>query len=190
MGIVLASGSPRRRELLKMIGIEDFRIVADESEEFMRQGLSPEQTVCEIATAKAKNVSFLCGICDTIIAADTLVYLDGKPLGKPCSPDDAAAKLRSLSGKMHTVYTGLALLRGSKHAAGAEVTNVYFREISDVEISAYVKTREPMDKAGAYGAQGLGAVFIERIEGDFFNVMGLPLCRLSVMLKEFGITLL
>ena len=190
MGIVLASGSPRRRELLSMIGIGDFRIVIDESEELIPHGLSPEQTVCQISIGKAKNVSRLCGICDTIIAADTLVYLDGLPLGKPGNPDEAEAMLKSLSGRMHTVYTGLALLRGSKCSACAEMTRVYFREISDTEIAAYVKTGEPMDKAGAYGAQGRGAVFIERIEGDFFNVMGLPLCRLSMMLKEFGTVIL
>ena len=186
MAIVLASGSPRRRELLSMIGVGDFRIVVDESHEQIPQGLSPEQTVCEIAIGKAKNVSRLCGVYDTIIAADTLVYLDGLPLGKPDGPDDAAVMLKSLSGRMHTVYTGVALMRGCEHISGAEMTCVYFREISDAEISAYVKTGEPLDKAGAYGAQGRGAVFIERIEGDFFNVMGLPLCRLSMMLKDFG----
>ena len=187
MAIVLASGSPRRRELLRMIGIEDFKVIADESDELMPNGLSPEQTVCEIAIAKAKNVSRLCGEYDTIIAADTLVYLDALPLGKPESPVGAETMLKSLSGRMHTVYTGLALMAGGKHIASAEMTRVHFREISDAEISAYVRTGEPMDKAGAYGAQGRGAVFIERIEGDFFNVMGLPLCRLSMMLKDFGV---
>ena len=186
MSYVLASGSPRRRELLSMIGIEEFRIIVDENDELIPNGLSPEQTVCEIAIGKAKNVSRSCGKFDTIIAADTLVYLDGLPLGKPGGIDDATAMLRSLSGRMHTVYTGIALLKGSKSAVCAEMTRVYFRDISDAEILAYVKTGEPMDKAGGYGAQGRGAVFIERIEGDFFNVMGLPLCRLSMMLKEFG----
>jgi len=187
MGIVLASGSPRRRELLRMIGIEDFDVIPDESHELMPQGLPPEQTVCEIAIAKAKNISRICNEYDTIIAADTLVYLDGLPLGKPESPAGAETMLKTLSGRMHTVYTGLALMRGGKHIACAEMTRVQFREISDAEISAYVRTGEPMDKAGAYGAQGRGAIFIERIEGDFFNVMGLPLCRLSMMLKEFGV---
>ena len=187
MGIVLASGSPRRRELLSMIGIEDFKVIADENEEVMPHGLSPERTVCEIALGKARNVSRYCGTYDIIIAADTLVYLDGLPLGKPSCPDDAAAMLKSLSGKRHKVYTGVALLAGGKHIACAEMTGVHFRKLSDAEISAYVRTGEPMDKAGAYGAQGRGAIFIERIEGDFFNVMGLPLCRLSMMFKEFGV---
>jgi len=170
-----------------MIGLEDFKVVPDASEEDMPQGLSPEQTVCFIALQKAQNVSHSCGEDDLIIAADTLVYLDGLPLGKPEDPDDAAVMLRALSGRRHTVYTGVALLRGGAHVTAAEATDVYFRDIPDWEIAAYVRTREPMDKAGAYGAQGRGAVFIERIEGEFFNVMGLPLCRLTVMLRDFGV---
>ena len=154
MSIILASGSPRRRELLRMIGIEDFKIIVDENEELVPPGLPPEQTVCEIAIGKAKNVSRLCDICDTIIAADTLVYLKGQPLGKPDGPDDAKSMLRALSGRKHTVYTGVALLRGNELTTYAEKTDVFFRRISDEEISAYVKTGEPLDKAGAYGAQG------------------------------------
>jgi septum formation protein len=187
MKIVLASGSPRRSELLKMIGIEGFSVIPDDSEEEITPGLSPELTVCKIALQKATNVSQLCGDDDIIIAADTLVYLDGTPISKPENTDEAAAMLRALSGRRHTVYTGVALVRGEVHITGAESTDVYFRDISDREISAYIKTGEPMDKAGAYGAQGRGAVFVERVEGEFFNVMGLPLCRLSVMLRSFGI---
>ena len=187
MGIVLASGSPRRSELLKMAGIDEFRVIAGAGEEVITPGLDPEQTVCGIALQKATNVARLCGSDDIIIAADTLVYLDGEPLGKPKSPDDAASMLRSLSGRKHMVFTGLALIRDDVRLTGAESTCVYFRELSSSEISAYVKTGEPMDKAGAYAAQGRGAVFIERVEGEFFNVMGLPLCRLSIMLKDFGI---
>ena len=187
MGIVLASGSPRRLELLRMIGIEDFKVVPAQCEEQMPLGLSPEQTVCHIALEKAENVSRLCDIHDTIIAADTLVYLEGRPYSKPESPDEAAAMLKGLSGRRHTVYTGVAILKGSIRMTGAEMTDVFFREISHEEISDYIKTGEPMDKAGAYGAQGRGAVFIERIEGDFFTVMGLPVCRLSIMLKDIGV---
>ena len=185
MSIVLASGSPRRFELMKMIGIENFLVIPDEDEEHMPYGLPPAQTVCEIAYQKAKNVSQKCTVSDTIIAADTLVYLNDRPLGKPDSTEDAAAMLRELSGRRHTVYTGVAVIKGDKQITGAEMTDVFFRYISDTEISDYIKTGEPMDKAGAYGAQGRGAVFIERIEGDFFNVMGLPLCRLSTMLRDF-----
>jgi len=170
-----------------MIGIEGFKIIPDTGEEKLTPGLSPEQTVCEIALTKAKNVSISCKEDDIIIAADTLVYLGGRPLGKPDSQEDAAAMLTELSGRRHTVFTGVALLRGGVHMTGAEKTDVYFREVSKDEIAAYVMTGEPMDKAGSYAAQGRGALFIERIEGDFFNVMGLPICRLSVMLKDFGV---
>ena len=185
--IVLASGSPRRFELLQMIGFENFRVMPYNGDEPIPPGLPPEQVVCGIALDKAKNISRFCDICDTIIAADTLVYMDGNPYSKPESADDAAAMLRELSGRRHTVNTGEVLLRDKRHMTGFEMTDVYFRDISDKEINAYVKTGEPMDKAGSYGAQGRGAVFIERIDGDFFNVMGLPLCRLSLMLSEFGV---
>jgi septum formation protein len=185
--IVLASGSPRRRELLNMIGIADFIVIPAECGELMPAGRTPDATVREIAFQKAEYVSRSCDPSDIIIAADTLVYLDGRPIGKPDSPEDAARMLRELSGRRHTVYTGIALIKGGKYITGFEQTDVFFREISEAEILAYVETGEPMDKAGAYGAQGRGAVFIERIEGDFFNVMGLPLCRLSMMLKDFGI---
>jgi len=184
---VLASGSPRRSELLTMIGIKDFTIVPDTTAEETPAGLSPEQTVCKIALQKALNVSRSCSSADIIIAADTLVYLDGSPLGKPKSEAEAAFMLRSLSGRRHTVYTGVALRRRDESITGAERTEVFFRELSEKEIIKYIGTGEPMDKAGAYGAQGRGAVFIERIEGDFFNVMGLPLCRLSMMLKSFDV---
>ena len=185
MKIVLASGSPRRIELLKMIGIDDFAIIPDTSEEIMSPGLTPEETVCEIAYQKAKNISHLCQKDDIIIAADTLVFLDGAAISKPEDKADAAAILRRLSDRRHTVYTGIALLQDDRHVTAAEKTDVFFRELSEDEIIAYIDTGEPMDKAGAYGAQGRAAIFVERIEGDFFNVMGLPLCRLSIMLKDF-----
>jgi len=124
-----------------------------------------------------------------IIAADTVVYLDGKPIEKPVNEANAVGMLKRLSGKRHTVYTGVCVLSGTIRSFGAEATDVYFRELSHEEILRYVKTGEPMDKAGAYGAQGRGALFVERIDGDFFNVMGLPLVRLSDMLKSFGIVL-
>jgi len=189
MKIVLASGSPRRLELMKMIGIGDFEVCPDDAEEELYPGLSPEHTVCKIALQKAKNVARARDGDDLVIAADTLVYLDEMPLGKPKDPAHAAEMLRALSGRRHTVYTGIALVRGGTHITGAEQTDVTFREISDSEIAAYIETGEPMDKAGAYGAQGRGALFIQRIEGEFFNVMGLPLCRLSIMLKSFGVFL-
>jgi len=172
-----------------MIGMADFKVIPDTSVEEMVPGLTPEQTVCGIALSKAKNVSQLCGDDDIIIAADTLVYLDGRPLGKPSCPADAAVMLRELAGRRHTVYTGVVLLSGRAYITAAEATDVYFRGISDSEIASYVESGEPMDKAGAYAAQGRGAVFVERVDGDFFNVMGLPLCRLVMMLREFGVFL-
>jgi len=190
MDIILASASPRRQALLEMLGV-NFRVIPSESEEVLTPGLTPEQTVCKVAFGKVSQLRTEHDILEDalIIAADTLVYLDGRPLGKPDSPEDAVDMLCALSGRRHTVYTGVAIARGDTHVTGAEATDVYFRELSEGEITRYVETGEPLDKAGSYGAQGRGSVFIERIEGDFFNVMGLPLCRLSVMLRNFGIML-
>jgi len=189
MNIVLASGSPRRSELLKMAGIEAFKVIADISEEIITHGLLPEEQVTKLSNQKAQNVARVCNKDDLIIAADTLVYLDSEPLGKPVSPADAEAMLKKLSGRVHSVYTGVTLIKGDACNSFTEKTDVSFRVISDKEITTYVETNEPMDKAGAYAAQGGAAIFIERIEGDFFNVMGLPLCRLSIMLKDFGVAL-
>ena len=187
MNIVLASASPRRYELLKMFGIADFKVIADTSEELMTPGLSPEEQVKKLSLQKARNVAEKCSKDDIIIAADTLVYLGGEPLGKPDSRSDAELMLKKLSGYKHSVYTGVTLLKDGKNITQAEKTDVYFRDITDNEIKTYVETGEPMDKAGSYAAQGGAAVFIKRIDGDFFNVMGLPLCSLSIMLKEFGV---
>ena len=185
--IVLASGSPRRLELLEKMGIKDFAVLVDTSEEVITPGLSPEEQVKKLSLQKAQNVAKKCNKDDIIIAADTIVYLDSKPLGKPVSNADAISMLKDLSGRKHSVYTGVTLLRDNKVISHAERTDVSFREVSGSEIEAYVKTGEPMDKAGSYAAQGRAAVFIERIEGDFFNVMGLPLCKVSKMLKEFEV---
>jgi len=187
MSIILASGSPRRYELLKMVGIEDFKVIADTSEEIITPGLPPEEQVITLSMQKARNVADKCNQSDTIIAADTLVYLDEEPLEKPDSPSDAEEMLRKLSNRKHTVYTGVTIIKDGMYISKAEKTDVYFREITEDEIKSYVATGEPMDKAGSYAAQGGAAVFIKRIEGDFFNVMGLPLCRLSTMLKELGV---
>jgi len=189
MGIVLASGSPRRLDLLKQIGIENFKVIADLSDENITPGISPQEQVCKLSLKKAQNVALSCDKDDVIIAADTLVYLDGEPLGKPGCPTEAELMLKKLSGRKHSVFTGVTLLKGNKNISAAERTDVFFREISDTEIVSYVKTGEPMDKAGSYAAQGGAAVFIKRIEGDFFNVMGLPLCHLTLMLKDFGVSI-
>ena len=189
MGIILASGSPRRQELLKQLGIKDFKIIADTAEELLTAGISPEEQVKKLSLQKARNVSSICNNDDIIIAADTLVYLDNEPLGKPASQTDAIEMLKRLSGRKHSVFTGVTLLRDGKFISEAEKTDVYFRDLTENEIIAYAKTGEPMDKAGSYAAQGGAAVFIKRIEGEFFNVMGLPLCRLYVMLMDFGVTI-
>jgi len=187
MSIVLASGSPRRYELLKMVGIEDFKVIVDTSEELITPGLTPEEQVITLSMQKARNVAEKCNEEDVIIAADTLVYLVDEPLGKPVSRSDAENMLKKLSGRKHSVYTGITLIKGDIHTSKAEKTDVYFRDMTDNEIKNYVTTGEPMDKAGSYAAQGGAAVFIKRIEGDFFNVMGLPVCCLSIMLKELGV---
>lgn len=188
MAIVLASASPRRRELLEMLGVKNLKIIPADTDETI-QDRTPEDAVKTIALGKAQAVAALASASDTVIAADTLVYLGEKALGKPKDTADALGMLRALSGTRHTVYTGVALLQNGRTLTFAEKTDVFFRTLSDTEITAYIQTGEPMDKAGAYGIQGRGAVFIERIDGDYFNVMGLPLCRLVVMLRQLGIEL-
>lgn len=188
MGIILASSSPRRRELLEMLGVEGFAVIPADVDETIPE-LPPEEAVALIALQKARKVAESGHKGDLVIAADTLVYLDGEALGKPVTRSEAKRMLRRLSGARHEVYTGVALCADGRETAFTERTDVFFREMRDDEIEAYIKTGEPMDKAGAYGAQGKGAVFIRRIEGDFFNVMGLPVYRLVMELRSFGISL-
>ena len=189
MGIILASGSPRRRELLEMLGLK-FEIRPARGGEHPPEGAGPEETVLALASAKAEEIAEHSAENDVIIAADTIVWLDGKLLGKPHDEADAARMLRSLSSREHEVWTGVALIRGAERVSGAEQTFVKFRKLSDAEIADYIATGEPMDKAGAYGAQGYASLFVEGIRGDFFNVMGLPLCRLGKMLGKLGVKLL
>ena len=190
MALVLASASPRRKELLEMLGVRGFAVVpAPDGEETPPAGLSPAETVKHIALGKARAVAALRSPDDTVIAADTLVYLGDEPLGKPAGEEEARRMLRMLSGRGHTVYTGLAVISGGEVRTRAVATDVYFRELSEGEIERYVATGEPLDKAGAYGAQGRAAVFIRSISGDFFNVVGLPLCALSEILDGFGVEL-
>ena len=190
MNWILASGSPRRRELLEMLGVPDLTIRPATGPERATPGAGPEQTVRELSLHKAQEVAQTCAPEDIIIAADTIVYLDGAILGKPKDHDDAVRMLTALSGREHIVYTGVAVLRGGELRQAAEQTAVRFRTLTPAEIERYIATGEPMDKAGAYGVQSLGALLVERIDGDFFNVMGLPVLLLSRMLAEFGVTLL
>lgn len=190
MSIVLASGSPRRRELLGMLGVEDFVICPAVGEEKADMSLPPEKIVCALSAAKAAEVAEKFGAEDVIIAADTIVWCGGKIFGKPRTEDDAEDMLNSLSGGEHEVYTGITVIKGETKISEAECTKVRFRALDSAEISAYIASGEPMDKAGAYGIQGKASLFAEGIEGDFFNVMGLPLCRLGQMLKTIGVRLL
>jgi len=190
MAIILASGSPRRKELLEMLGVEDMKVIPAKGEESAPEGLGPGELVMALASQKGREVKALCPGEDVIIAADTIVWHEGGVYGKPHSRDEAISMLRSLSGRGHEVYTGVCVIRGEKEVLRYNMSRVFFRDMSEDEIEAYVDTGEPMDKAGAYGAQGKGALFVERIEGDFFNVMGLPLCTLGEMLNEQGVRVL
>ena len=188
MNWILASGSPRRRELLEMLGVPDLTIRPAAGPERATPGAGPEQTVRELSLHKAQEVAQTCAPEDIIIAADTIVYLDGAILGKPRDHDDAVRMLTALSGREHIVYTGVAILRGGELRQAAERTAVRFRTLTPEEIERYIATGEPMDKAGAYGVQSLGALLVERIDGDFYNVMGLPVEKLGQCLtKHFGV---
>lgn len=190
IAVILASKSPRRAALLRMIGLEDFCVVPADTEEIAPPGASPAATVCQIAGGKCRAVASRSAPGDLIIAADTLVYLDGAGMGKPQTPAHALHMLLALSDRRHAVYTGVALQKDGDLLCQYEKTDVFFRKIGREEARAYVDTGEPMDKAGGYGIQGRGAVFVRRIEGDYFNVVGLPLCRLTMMLSEMGVGIL
>ncbi len=188
--IVLASASPRRQELLRRIGITDFEIRVPEVAENFPDGLTPPQVVSYISREKADVAAALCTPEEIVITADTMVFLDDQRLGKPADEADALRMLSALQGRRHTVCTGVTVQRGSRRFTEAESTDVYFRPAAERELLAYIRTGEPMDKAGAYGVQGKGALLVERLDGDFFNVMGLPVLRLSRMLASFGVFLL
>ena len=185
--LILASNSPRRKMLLEQAGVRDFIVRPAPGEELKAGDLPPAEAVVEIARSKGRQVADISEPGDFILAADTMVYLEGELLGKPKDEAEAQAMLRRLSDKRHTVYTGVALLFAGREVTGVERTDVYFGPLTDVEIFDYVKTGEPMDKAGAYGLQGRAAVFIRRIEGDVHNVIGLPLYRLGQLMKEMGV---
>ena len=186
--IVLASGSPRRQELLRRIGLTDFTIRVPVVEEFCPEGLSPQETVEYISREKSQAVD--AAEDEIVITADTMVFLDGRRLGKPADEAEALAMLTALQGRHHTVCTGVTVRQGDRFLTESETTEVYFRPVSREEILAYIRTGEPMDKAGAYGIQEKGALLVERIDGDFFNVMGLPVEQLGLVLARFGVKLL
>lgn len=185
--VVLASASPRRQELLRQVGIP---FVVDPSN--AEETIHPEWTVAEIAQRLAERKAFDVAArhaeADVVIGADTVVVLDSEPLGKPVDAEDAARMLRKLSGKTHEVYTGYALVspRQSQSVTGAACTQVRFRVLDEEEISQYVASKEPMDKAGSYAIQGLASLFVERIEGDYFNIVGLPIAQVNLALRQLG----
>ena len=190
MNIILASNSPRRRELLERIGIREFHIVSPDVDESVEAGLSPADMVERLSRRKARAVAGRVSAGSLVIAADTVVALDGAVLGKPRSEADAFAMLSALSGREHHVYTGVTVVRGDRALTEHEETAVSFRPLAPGEIRGYIATGEPMDKAGAYGIQGRGALLVSGIRGDYCNVMGLPVFRLGRMLGEFGVDLL
>lgn len=186
MNIILASQSPRRRELLKRIGIEKFKVIPAQGEELATRTLTPDQLVEELSQRKCAEVA-AAHPKDLVIAADTVVSIHNRVLGKPRSEEDAARMLAALSGKLHLVYTGVTVAKEGRTLTQHEVTSVRFRTLTQADIIRYIATGEPMDKAGAYGIQGYGSVLVEGISGDYYNVMGLPVCRLSRMLARFGV---
>jgi septum formation protein len=183
--VILASASPRRHELLNLIGIRH-EVVPASIDESVRGRESPARHAERLAREKAGVVAAR-DPNSIAIGADTIVLIDKKILGKPVNSVDAGSMLRLLSGRMHTVVTAVAVARGKKIVSAVEKVAVTFRALSDDEIDAYIATGEPMDKAGAYGIQGYGATIVERIEGDYFAVMGLPLVTLVSLLAEVGV---
>ena len=181
MKLILASQSPRRKELLGLLGLA-FEIKVPCADETMLPGADPAQQVAEVSRRKA--LATQAEKEDVIIAADTIVVCDGQILGKPRDREDACRMLKMLSGRAHQVMTGLTVRQGDKMESCTEITQVYFRRLSNREIEDYVASGEPMDKAGAYGIQGGAAIFAEKLCGDYYNVVGLPVCRLTQMLKK------
>ena len=188
--IILASASPRRKEILERTGL-DFTVCKSDYEEDLDLPLRPRELARFLSRKKAEAVAHKYKDA-LVIAADTFIVFKDNLLGKPHTDKEALKMLKMLNGKAHSVVTGFTILdtANSKKLSRTAETKVYFKKLGKDEITAYVKSGEPLDKAGAYAVQGLGAVFVEKIEGDFFNVMGLPLCALAEGLKKFGVHVL
>ena len=183
MQLILASASPRRKELLQLFHIP-FTIRVADIDEAMDGEKSPFEEVARVSRLKALAVEREAG--DIVIAADTIVVCQGRVLGKPRSAEEAVEMLQLLSGRDHQVMTGCTVLKNDRAETFTEVTDLHFRELTRKEIENYVATGEPMDKAGAYGIQGGAALFCERMVGDYYNVMGLPVCRLGQVLRQMA----
>jgi septum formation protein len=188
--IILASASPRRKELLEKIALT-FKVEPSDFHEDLTSGVKPEELVIDISRGKARAVAAKYPDA-LIIAADTIGVIRGRIFGKPINALEAVKMLAMLSGKSHRVITGLTVLdsKTQKLISKTVETRVYFKKLSVAEISRYVASGEPLDKAGAYAIQGLGSLLVEKIHGDYYNVMGLPLNALSQILKKFGVNLL
>jgi septum formation protein len=188
--IILASASPRREELLKIIGLK-FKVEPSNCQENLSLDLEPQELAKSLSLEKAKLVAQNHKNA-LVIAADTFIVFKDKILGKPNTETEAREMLVTLNGKRHLVITGFTIIDTdtSRAVSRAVETKVYLKKLSTTEIDAYVNTKEPLDKAGAYAIQGLGSVIVEKIEGDYFNVIGLPLSALAESLKEFGIQVL
>lgn len=183
MEMILASQSPRRRELLGLFRLP-FTVRVADIDETMDPTLPPAREVARVSEKKARAIER--GPEDIVIAADTIVVLGDRVLGKPADENQAEEMLTALSGRDHQVMTGLTVLRGRRALTATEITDIHFRPLSPGEIRRYIATGEPMDKAGAYGIQGGAALFAEKMNGDYYNVMGLPVCRLWQMLRELA----
>lgn len=183
MNVILASQSPRRKELLGLLRL-DFTVRVADIDETMDPNLPAREEVARVSRLKAQAVPHESD--DIVIAADTIVVCENEVLGKPSDEADAFRMLKLLSGRDHQVMTGLTVLRGDRTVSCTEITDIHFRNISDSEILSYIQTGEPMDKAGSYGIQGGAAVFAEKLVGDYFNVVGLPVCRLYQVLQEIA----
>ena len=188
--IILASNSPRRKELLAGLDIPYRVCVLPDIDESYPDSLQGEEIPVFISREKAQAYKSLLTGRTLLITADTIVWLNGKVYGKPHDKDDARAMLRALSGNTHTVITGVTIATCDKEVSFATSTEVSFARLTDEEIDYYVEKYAPLDKAGAYGIQGYGAIFVDHLEGVYFSVMGLPLCALARMLAECGVSIL
>lgn len=186
MEIILASASPRRQQLLELIGL-DFAVMISDVEEDNTQNLLPQELAITHAVDKAKAISRKVSQDTVIIGADTIVVLDNKVFGKPQDSQEAITMLTALAGREHTVISGVAVVKNAEVVSGYSSTTVTFRSLSPEQIKRYVDTGEPMDKAGAYAIQGKGALLVESITGCYSNVVGLPLVKLSQLLEQQGV---
>ena len=183
MEVILASQSPRRKELMGLFHIP-FTVRVADIDETMDERKPAQEEVARVSCLKARAVPR--AEDDVVIAADTIVVCSGQILGKPVSEADAYRMLSLLSGRDHQVMTGMTVLRGNRCEVCTEITDIHFRKLTEKEILQYIATKEPMDKAGAYGIQGGAALFAEKMVGDYYNVMGLPVCRLGQILREIA----